>query len=358
MQILHVDSARTWRGGQNQVLLTAQGMKLRGHDVAIAAFRGGALETRARAAGIDTCSISFHGDISPAAVYGLVRELRARRPEIVHAHDAHALSTALIAIRIAHTGSLVAARRVDFSLRGAFSRFKYRQARRIIAASRAIASVLEKDGIARDCIRVVYEGVRDRAPKTGGRELLHSLGVPENSPVVGNIAALTDHKDHLTLIEAAGIVLKRRDDVRFVIAGEGECRSVLERRLLETGLKDKVFLLGFRSDIDALLPAFTLFCLSSHMEGLGTSLLDAMAFGLPIVATNAGGIPEAVEDGVTGRVVPARDPSRLAEALIELLEDTKLRAAMGKAGRASFEQRFIVDRMVENTLQVYGELVK
>ena len=182
--------------------------------------------------------------------------------------------------------------------------------------------------------------------------------MPENSPVVGNIAALTDHKDHLTLIEAAGILLKRRADVRFVIAGEGECRSVLERRLLETGLQEKVFLLGFRSDIDTLLPAFTLFCLSSHMEGLGTSLLDAMAFGLPIVATNAGGIPEAVEDGVTGRVVPARDPSRLAEALIELLEDRKLRDAMGKAGRASFEQRFIVDRMVENTLQVYGELVK
>ena len=134
-------------GGQNQVLLTAQGMRLRGHDVAIAAFRGGALETRALAAGIDTCSISFHGDISPAAVYGLVRELRARRPEIVHAHDAHALSTALIAIRIAHAGVLVAARRVDFSLRGAFSRFKYRQARRIIAASRAIASFWKKMGL-------------------------------------------------------------------------------------------------------------------------------------------------------------------------------------------------------------------
>jgi glycosyltransferase involved in cell wall biosynthesis len=92
------------------------------------------------------------------------------------------------------------------------------------------------------------------------------------------------------------------------------------------------------------------------MEGLGTSLLDAMAFGLPIVATKAGGIPEAVEDGVTGRVVPARNPSRLAEALLELLEDAERRTAMGKAGRAAFEQRFIVDRMVENTLKVCEEL--
>lgn len=289
MRILHVDSARTWRGGQNQVLLTAQGMKLRGHDVALAACRGGLLETRAGETGIETCPIAFHGDISPAAVFGLTRALRSLRPEIVHAHDAHALSSALLALRIARTGIPVAARRVDFPLRGAFSRLKYRQARRIIAASGAIASVLERAGISPERIRVVYEGVRDRAPKAGGRELLHRLGVPENALVVGNIAALTDHKDHLTLIEAAAIVLKRRNDVRFVIAGEGELRPVLERHLRETGLESQVFLLGFRSDIDALLPAFTLFCLSSHMEGLGTSLLDAMAFGLPIVATRAGG---------------------------------------------------------------------
>ena len=357
MRVLHIDSARTWRGGQNQVLLTAQGMKLRGHDVAIAPCRGGVLETRAAEAGIDTYPIPFHGDISPAAAFGIARALRALRPDIVHAHDAHALSSALIALRITHAGALVAARRVDFSFRGVFSRLKYRQARRIIAASRAIASVLERDGISPERIRVVYEGVQDRAPKAGGRELLHTLGVPENSQVVGNVAALTDHKDHVTLIGAAAIVLKHRSDVRFVIAGEGELRHTLEQRLRETGLEGKVLLLGFRSDIDALLPACTLFCLSSHMEGLGTSLLDAMAFGLPVVATNAGGIPEAVEDGVTGRIVPPRDPSRLAEALLDLLGDPDRRSAMGRAGRASFEQRFIVDRMVENTIGIYEELL-
>ena len=357
MRILHVDSARTWRGGQNQVLLTAQGMRRLGHEVTVAVCRGGALETRARVVGLETCSVAFHGDLSPTAILGLASELRARRPDIVHAHDPHALSAALFAIRIARTGILVAERRVDFALRGAFSRFKYRQARRIIAASRAIAAVLQNNGISKERIRVVYEGVRDRDPKAGGRELLYGLGVPKDSPVVGNIAALTDHKDHLTLIEAAGIVLKRRNDVRFVIAGEGECRPILEQRLHTTALDDKVLLLGFRDDIDVLLPAFTIFCLSSHMEGLGTSLLDAMAFGLPIVATKAGGIPEAVEDGVTGRVVPVRDPHRLAEALLDLLENPERRSAMGKAGRASFEQRFVVDRMVESTLGVYRELI-
>ena len=357
MRILHVDSGRTWRGGQNQALLTVEGLMAAGHQVILAARHGGALESRARAAGIELRPLKFQGDFSPAAVAGLVRVLREWRPDIVHAQDPHALSAAFIAIRIARSGVLIAARRVDFPLRGAFSRTKYRRAQRIITSSQAIASVLENEGIAAQRIRVVYEGVRDRAPKTGGETILRSLGVPENAPVVGNIAALTDHKDHRTLIEAARIVLKRRGDVRFLIAGEGECRLTLERVLGETGLQDKVLLLGFRDDLDTLLPVFTLFCLSSHMEGLGTSVLDAMAFGIPVVATNAGGIPEAVKDGVTGRIVPVRNAPRLADAILELLEDDGRRKAMGIAGRHSFEQRFAVERMVANTLRVYEELV-
>lgn len=357
MRILHVDSGRTWRGGQNQALLTAQGMTDRGHDVILAVRYGGALESRARAAGIPSLPLKFRGDFSPLAVFGLVNILRKRRPDIVHAHDPHALSAAILALGIARSGILVAARRVDFPLRGAFSRWKYRRAQGIITASRAIASVMENEGIDARRIRVVYEGVRERETKAGGKALLHRLGIPESAPVVGNIAALTDHKDHRTLIEAASIVLARRADVRFVIAGEGECRPGLERLLLEAGLQDKVMLLGFRDDIDALLPAFTLFCLSSHMEGLGTSVLDAMAFGIPVVATDAGGIPEAVEDGVTGRVVPVRNATRLADALLEVLEDENRREAMGIAGRHSFEQRFAADRMIDDTLKVYVELL-
>jgi glycosyltransferase involved in cell wall biosynthesis len=103
------------------------------------------------------------------------------------------------------------------------------------------------------------------------------------------------------------------------------------------------------------MPAFTLFCLSSHSEGLGTSLLDAMNFGRAIVATAAGGMPEAVEDGVTGRIVPVRNPEALAGALVEVLTDEARREAMGRAGRCRFEERFTADRMVEETIRVYGE---
>ncbi len=170
------------------------------------------------------------------------------------------------------------------------------------------------------------------------------------------MAALTGHKDHATLVEAMALLRPRCPEARLVIAGEGELRPALEAQVRDCGLGDRVVFAGFRRDLDRLLPAFSVFCLSSRLEGLGTSLLDAMAFGLPVVATAAGGIPEAVEDGVTGRVAPPRDPAALAEALADVLGDEERRRAYGAAGRRRFLERFTADHMVEETLRVLAEV--
>ncbi len=357
MKVLHVDSARTWRGGQNQVLLTAQGMAALGHTVTVAVCRGGALATRAREAGLRAVELPFRGDLAPAAALGLLRLLRADGFDVVQAHDPHAVTATALASHLAPRACYVATRRVDFRLKGALSRLKYRRFGRVIAVSRAIATVLHQDGIAPDRVRVVYEGVRDRQPAPGGAEALAELGVPPSCLVVGNVAAMTDHKDQLTLLEAAALVLARRSDVRFVVVGDGELRSVLERRVEQPDLAGRVLLPGFRSDLDRLIPAFTIFCLSSHMEGLGTTLLDAMAFSRPIVATAAGGIPEAVRDGLNGLIVPIRDPDRLAQALLTLMDDNTRREAMGCEGRRLFEREFSAERTVAATLAVYRELL-
>jgi L-malate glycosyltransferase len=338
MKVVHVDTAASWRGGQNQVLLTAQGQAARGHEVVVACRRGGALEGRAREAGIAVRALPFHGDLWPPAVVGLARALRETRPDVLQLHDPHAVGSGVAAARLAGGVASVATRRVDFRLRGPLSRWKYRSCARVIAVSRAIASVLEEDGLPPARLSLVYEGVPDRERPPGGHEALRALGVPEGSPVVGNVAALTGHKDHATLVDAAQVVLRRRPDVRFVIAGEGPLRRELESRVREQ---------------DRLLPAFTVFCLSSHLEGLGTSLLDAMAFGLPVVATAAGGIPEAVEHGVTGFIAPVRNAEALGQALLEVLEDPDLRRRFGSAGRSRFLERFTAERMVEDTLKVY-----
>ncbi len=353
--ILHVDTAGSWRGGQNQVLLTAGGMAARGVATLVACRAGGALETRARAALLDVRPLPFRGDLWPPAVWALARLLRRERPSTLLLHDPHAVSAGLLAARLAGGGRCVAVRRVDFPLRSAFSRRKYAACARVIVVSRAIGAVVERDGVPADRLRVVYEGVPDRAPQPGGRQALAELGVPEAAPVIGNVAALTGHKDHATLVDAMALLRPRLPEARLVIAGEGELRPALERQVRGHGLADRVVFAGFRRDLDSLLPAFSVFCLSSQHEGLGTSLLDAMAFALPVVATAAGGIPEAVQDGVTGRIVPARAPAALADALASVLEDEAGRRELGAAGRRRYLERFTAERMVEDTLRALQE---
>jgi glycosyltransferase involved in cell wall biosynthesis len=142
-------------------------------------------------------------------------------------------------------------------------------------------------------------------------------------------------------------------DARFVIAGEGELRETLERQIKEHRLEKHVFLVGFRPDVLSVHKAFDIFVMSSVTEGLGTSLLDAMACAKPIVATSVGGMPEVVVDRKTGLLVPPRDPEAMAEAIVRLLTDEPLGRAMGAAGDARVREHFSAERMVQDTLAVY-----
>jgi glycosyltransferase involved in cell wall biosynthesis len=356
VKVLHVDAGRDWRGGQNQVLLTSLGMMKKGHAVDLACRRGSPLAERAAAAGVPVWPVDFGGELSPRPAFQLARVVETMRPDVVQAHDPHALTAAHFA-GAGGRARLIATRRVDFVPKGPLARWKYRRCPRVIVVSGAIREVLRRAGLDAARLRLVYEGVPDRSPRPGGRAALSAIGVPEGAPVIGNVAALVDHKDHRTLLRAAAIVCARRPETRVVIVGDGSLKADLRVLAAEAGIADNVLFTGFRDDVDALLPAFDVFCLSSQMEGLGTIVLDAMAFGRPVVATAAGGIPEAVEDGVTGRVVPVRDEKALAQALEEALADPARRRAWGEAGRRRFLERFSAERMVAETLAVYEEVL-
>jgi glycosyltransferase involved in cell wall biosynthesis len=174
--------------------------------------------------------------------------------------------------------------------------------------------------------------------------------------VIGNVAALTEHKDHATLLAAMPRVLRAVPAARLVIVGAGELRRPLEAEALRRRLGGRCVFTGFRADVDRLIPAFSLVCLTSRTEGLGSSLLDAMCFGRAVVATQTGGIPEAVAHGTTGVLVPVGDPSALAAALTRLLLSPGEREAMGRQGRRRFERLFKADRMVDGTLRSYDSL--
>ena len=172
----------------------------------------------------------------------------------------------------------------------------------------------------------------------------------------GAVAALTQEKGHKYLIDAAALVVREVPDARFVILGEGDLRPALERQVKELRLDKHVLLPGFRADILSFVKSFDLFVMASLFEGLGTSLLDAMALSKATVASDTGGIPEVVSHGETGLLVPPRDARELASAIVALLKDPGRRERMGSAGLERVKRLFSADGMVEKTLGVYGNL--
>ena len=355
---LHVDTARSWRGGQNQVLLTVNGLREIGQRAALVAHPDGELRRRA-SEGLELIPIAPRTEVDLTAAWRLSRAVKKLRPDVVHAHDPHGIAMAALALSFAGGAPapvLVASRRVDFHLKGnSLSRWKYRQVDCFIAASEAIRQMLVADGIPASRTVTVHEGIDVEHVEAVERVNVHeTFWLPHHAPIVGNVAALVPHKGQRYLVEAAHLVVQEVPDARFVILGEGELREHLERQVREYRLEKHVLLPGFRTDVIGCIKGFDLFVMSSVTEGLGTSLLDAMACGKPIVATDAGGIPEVVDHGVTGTVVPARDPRAMAIAIVALLRDESRRQKMGQAGLARVKAGFTVERMVAATAKVYA----
>jgi glycosyltransferase involved in cell wall biosynthesis len=361
---LHIDTARTWRGGQNQVLLTVNGLRAIGQRAALVAHPDGELRRRV-AEGLELIPIAPRTEMDLSAAWRLSRVLRRVQPDVVHAHDPHGVAMAALALSMGagmrttpRPPKLVAARRVDFHLgKNSLSRWKGRQVDCYITASEAIRRILLGDGVAAERVVTVHEGIDiDHVVAAPAVNLHEAFWLPHHAPIVGNIAALVPHKGQHYFIEAAHLVVQEVPDARFVILGEGDLREQLERQVRDHHLEKHVLLPGFRTDVLGCLKGFDVFVLSSVTEGLGTSLLDAMACGKPIVGTTAGGIPEVIEDGVNGRLVPPRNARALAAVLVDLLKDQTLRARMGEAGLARVRERFSVERMVAGTAAVYQRL--
>jgi len=362
---LHVDTARTWRGGQNQVLLTVNGLRAIGERAALVAHPDGELRRRA-AEGLELIPIAPHTEMDLTAAWRFARVLKRLSPDVIHAHDPHGVAMASLALSLASGSTkqgpvppLVASRRVDFHLKGnSFSRWKYRQVDCFVAASEAIRQMLLADGVPADRTTTVHEGIDvDHVVAAPAVNVHEAFWLPHHAPVVGNVAALVPHKGQRYLVDAAHLVVQEVPDARFIILGEGELREHLEKQVREHHLEKHVLLPGFRTDVLGCIKGFDLFAMSSVTEGLGTSLLDAMACARPIVATQAGGIPEIVTDGVNGLLAPPRDAPALAQAIVRALKDPDLRHRMGKAGFDRVRARFTVERMVAETASVYQRLV-
>jgi len=336
------------------------GLRARGHRAVLVAHPEGELYRRA-AEGPDLVPLAATNEVDLAAAWKLSRIIRQWKPAIVHAHDPHAVSMTALALSFSAPvprPRVIASRRVDFHLQGnAFSQWKYRQVDGFIAASGAIRDILIHDGVPAGRVVVVHDGIDvGKIAHRPAADLHAEYWLPHGAPVIVNVGALVAHKGQKFLIEAMPLVVREIPDARLVIFGEGELRAGLERQVKHLSLEKHVLLPGFREDVLSLVKSADLFVMSSLTEGLGSAVLDAMAMGLAVVGTRAGGIPEAVVPGETGELVEPGEAKPLAAALVKLLKDPALRRTYGEAGRQRVARQFDVDHLVAGTLAAYRRL--
>lgn len=343
MRVLQIDSGREWRGGQNQVrILCRELARVAGVEQLLVTKRGSELARRAAADGTKVLEVSWGWGLDPRAWFQVNHAVSDFQPDILHAHDSHGL---WIARRVAGRTPVVATRRVDFHV-GRYS--TWRRADRIIAISRAVEHVLTADGVPAARITVIPDGIDPGHVRRAAEPPLDvraRLSLPSRTPLAVNVAALVDHKDQRTLVRAAGHARVTRPDLHWVIAGDGELRGSLTAEIARLALADRVHLLGYVEEADALIRESNVFVMSSKEEGLGSVILNALALERPVVATAAGGIAEILP---AAALVPVGDAGALAEKVVQALDHPSL---------VPLPPQFTAVAMTQGVLALYRSLV-
>ncbi|HEX5438643.1 MAG TPA: glycosyltransferase family 4 protein [Gemmatimonadaceae bacterium] len=360
LTVLHLDTERGWRGGQRQVLWTVQGLSRRGVRAILAARADAPLAERAMAAGLDVVPIDPRiSEWGPWTVLRLRRLIRSAGVQIVHAQSGHTMALAALAAA-GSAAKVIFARRVTSPLRpNRASLWKYHRADRIIAVCHAAVPGLVAAGIDPARVDIIPSGVdltRRVTPAT--TDALAMLGIPAGAPLVVMVAAVTAMKDPLTFVRAVATARATVPAMHALLVGEGPLRPQVESLVRSLGLQQMFHLSGFRADADSLMRAADVVALSSNAqaEGIGGVVIDAISFGKPVAATAAGGIPEVIEDGIHGLLVPIGDSAALGNAIARLLCDRDLASRLGAAGLARAPE-FSIERTVDRTLGVYERVV-
>ncbi len=352
MKIAHIDTGKDFRGGQDLLLSLARGLNRRGHVQLVIAREGSPLAARAGAEGLKTIALGRLG--------GLRRLLREERFDIVHAHDGRArtisfrASMGLPVVR-------VASRLVAFPPRHPLvHRWKYSlTAHGVIALSQAVRQVLLDAGVPDSHIEVIVPGIElpAKLPDLRMRAAARARwGFTNDEFVIGHIGAFTREKGQDIALQAAIDLASKLPRARLLLAGDGPERSAPGMVELAREASRVAQLPGFVDDMDEFYAALDLFIMPSRAEAWGLTALRAMAFGLPVIASNVGGLREVVEQGKSGWLFEPESPAALGEAIIEAASDPGRLAEFGRRARARAEQ-FSIARTVERTEQFYARLL-
>lgn len=356
MKVLHINTEKSWRGGEQQLAYLMQDSGTFGMKNFVFCRSSSAISFYCTKNKIPNFTLpSFFFNTFLAGFY-LALICKRKKISIVHAHSSKAHSLAVIGALIYKKLNIYISRRVIFPPKyNLWTRIKYNHAavKKIICISNAVRTSLIPVVKDKSKLAIVFSGIDiekiTQAPKVDIRK---TLLLKDDVFIIGNISALNTEKDLFTFIDAANILLKNNAALQFIVIGKGPLLQDLERYVARYKLKDKILFIGFKENVTEWLKDFDMFLFTSRAEGLGTSLLDAFAAGIPVVSTNSGGIPEVVIDGTTGLLAEAGNAMQLAKAVDRLLKDGQLREQLLKNAKKHLLE-FSKDKMAEETYRIY-----
>ena len=333
------------------------------YETSVVALSGGPAVRKLQRAGIPVLVIDEPDDA--IAVGALAAHLATVRPDVLHNHmyRAELVGTrAAIGLgEVGHRRPYVVSTVHSSRVRSAEDREQLRRLTphidQLIAVSRSIERKIVHEGRDTTAVRMIYNGVD--LERYDHQEpcctLAEEYGMEPGSQIVGVVARLEPEKGHPTLLEAWPAVLREVPDAYLLIVGEGGRREELERQARDLRIAHRVVFTGRRDDVPAVTAALDVAVLPSYREAQGLTILEAMALSRPVVASNVGGIPEMIEDGVTGLLVQPRDPAALAAAIVRLLKDHSFADTLGRAGHDLVHDRFCIELMVKAVEEIYDE---
>lgn len=358
-RILHISTASSWRGGEQQLayLLEELNSKCDNH---VLCTEGSEMEKHCQQKGYSYSTSKKRFSLDPTFALAVKSSCDEHQIQLIHTHDSHAHSFAILAAKLfSNNVPIVVSRRVDFPIqKSLFSNFKYNHSavQKIVCVSKEIMRITAEGVNDLSKLTTVYSGIDlSKFSKRSGK-LRAELGIADEVFLIGNTSALADHKDYITFIDAAAKALLKDPTLTFLIIGKGPKEDEISSHLRLKELGDSVRMIGFRNDIPEVLADLDLFMITSKTEGLGTSIIDAFAAGVPVLATDAGGIPELVEDGKTGLICEVGDKICLSENVLKLKSDDVLRNQLIQ-GASQKAQAFSKENTANETFKVYLEVL-
>jgi glycosyltransferase involved in cell wall biosynthesis len=354
--ILHTESSPGWGGQEVRNLTEARWLQDLGWRVLVACSPGGRILARAQRAGITAFPVPMKRAWDLFAVQRLAALIRRERVDLVHTHSSVDAWLGGMAARLARV-PVVRTRHVSIPIRRRLNPVYTLLADRVITSGEAIRRLVIAAGVSPEKVVSIPAGVDLAAFSRPAGDRIRGEFAP-GRPVIGSIAMFRGSKGHDLLLEAFERLRGQFPEARLLLVGDGIRRTWVESLVRERGLGGWVTFTGFREDVPDLLGAMDCFVLAStRTEGVPQSLLQAMAAGIPVVASAVGGIPEVIEDGATGLLVPPGDPGALAEAVGTVVKDPESARRRAEAGRALVGAQFSRERVMGRLATLYVELI-